>query len=101
MLCIFFHAKHVLNNTQVVRKVFDLYLRIISQPIRISGNTVKEASFHAHFEDVKHHGMSDWEINLVDQAESVDDLRRRESFWQYELDTFQPNGLNERDAALF
>ena len=101
MLCIFFHAKHVLNNTQVVRKVFDLYLRIISQPIRISGNTVKEASFHAHFEDVKHHGMSDWEINLVDQAERVDDLRRRESFWQYELNAFQPNGLNEPDVALF
>ena len=27
----------------------------------------------------------------------MDDLRRRE----YELDTFQPNGLNERDVALF
>ena len=45
--------------------------------------------------------MSDWEISLIDQAGSADDLRRRESFWQYELDTFQPNGLNERDVALF
>ena len=45
--------------------------------------------------------MSDWEITLINQAESVDDLTRRESFWQYELDTFQPNGLNERDVALF
>ena len=61
---------------------------------KISENTIKEASFHAHFEDVKHHGMSDWEINLVDQAESVDDFRRRETFWQYELNTFQPNGLS-------
>ena len=90
MLCIFFHAKHVLNNTQVVRKVFDLYLRIISQPIRISGSTVKEASFHSHFEDVKHHGMSDWEINLVGQAESVDDLRRRESFGSMNSTLFNP-----------
>ena len=32
---------------------------------------------------------------------SVDDVRRRESFWQHELDTFQPNGLNEREVALF
>ena len=94
MLCIIFHAKHVLNKAQVARKVFNLYLRTISQPIRISENTIKEASFHAHFEDVKHHGMSDWEINLVDQAESVDDFRRRETFWQYELNTFQPNGLS-------
>ena len=45
--------------------------------------------------------MSDWEITLIDQVESVDDLRRRESFWQYEHDTFKPNGLNERDVALF
>ena len=45
--------------------------------------------------------MSDWESTLIDQTESVDNLRRRESFWQYELDTFQPNGLNERDVALF
>ena len=45
--------------------------------------------------------MSDWEITLIDQADSVNDLTRREPFWQYELDTFQPNGFNERDVALF
>ena len=45
--------------------------------------------------------MSDWEITLIDQAESVDDLRRIESFWQYEHDTLQTNGLNEHDVALF
>ena len=65
------------------------------------GNSVKQVPFHAHFEDDKHHGMSDWESTLVNQAESVDDLRRRESFWQYELDSFQSNGLNERDVILF
>ena len=101
MLCIFFNAKHVPNNTQVVLKVSDAGLTITSQPIGITLNTVKQALFHAHFEDDKHHGMSDWEITLIDQTESVDNLRRRESFWQYELDTFQPNGLNERDVALF
>ena len=45
--------------------------------------------------------MSHWEIALIDQTESVDDLRRRESFWQSKLDTFQPNGLNQHDVALF
>ena len=45
--------------------------------------------------------MSDWEIALIDQAQSVNDLKRRESFWQHELDTFQPNGLNEHDVVLF
>ena len=55
----------------------------------IKGNTVKQASFHVHFEDDKHNGKS------------VGNLRRREYFWQYEFDTFQPNGLNEGDVALF
>ena len=36
MLCIFFHAKHAIKNTQVVRKVSNLDLKIISQPIGIS-----------------------------------------------------------------
>ena len=45
--------------------------------------------------------MNDWKITLIDQAESVDDIRGRESFQQYELNTFQVNGLNERDVALF
>ena len=67
----------------------------------IKGNTVKPASFHAHFEDDKHHSMSDWEINVIGQTENADDLRRKKSFWKYELDTFQSNGLNERDVALF
>ena len=67
----------------------------------IKGNTVKQASFHAHFEDDKHHGISGWEITLIDQTDGVDDLRRRESFWQYELNTFQPDAHNEHDVALF
>ena len=64
----------------------------------IQGNTVKQASFYAHFYNDKHPCMSDWEITLIDQADSVYELRRRESFWHYELDTFQPNGLKERDV---
>ena len=45
--------------------------------------------------------MSNWEITLINQTDSVEDLWRGESFWQYELNTFQTNGLNERDVALF
>ena len=45
--------------------------------------------------------MSDQEINPIDQTDNEGDRRRRDSFWYYELDTFQPNGLNERDVKLF
>ena len=33
---------------------------------------------------------------MIDQARDVDSFRRSEAFWQYTLDTFHPNGLNER-----
>ena len=45
------------------------------------GNTVKQVLFHTHFEDDKHHGMHDSKITLIDQTDSVDNCRRRESFW--------------------
>ena len=45
--------------------------------------------------------MSDWEINLINQTDAVDNLRRVETFWQYKLDILQPSGLNEYDMALF
>ena len=53
-------------------------------------------SLNTHFEDVKHHGMSEWEISLIDQPNSVDNLKRKRSFRQDQLNTLQPNELNER-----
>ena len=61
---------------------------------------VKQESFHAHFAEGLHQGESDWEVRLIDQGVSVD-VRRRESYWQYELDTFQQNGLNKHEVTLF
>ena len=68
---------------------------------------VKQEPFQAHFAEGLHQGESDWEVRLidqgvsvVDQGVSVDDVRWRKSYWQHELDTFQPNGLNEREPFL-
>ena len=62
---------------------------------------VKQESFNAHFAEVNHNGEDDWEVRLIDQTVNVEELRKRKSFWQHELDTFQLNGLNEREVALF
>ena len=56
---------------------------------------VKQESFHTYFADGIHSGKGDWEVRLIDQSFSTEDLRKRESFWQHELDIFQPNGLTE------
>ena len=42
-----------------------------------------------------HNGIEDWKITIIDRAENVLELRRRESYWQHRLDTFIPNGPNE------
>ena len=62
---------------------------------------VKRELFHAHFANGAQSGEGDWEVRLIDQSDSTEDLRKRESFSQHELDTFQPNGLNEREVTLF
>ena len=64
-------------------------------------NKVKQESFNAYFEEINHNGEDDWEVRLIDQTDNVENLGKRESFWQHELDIFQPNGLNEREVALF
>ena len=52
------------------------------------GNGIKRASFHAYVRDKKHHGMINFEIDLMDQTDSIDNLSRTQSFWLYEFDTF-------------
>ena len=60
---------------------------------------VKQESFHVHFADGVHSDEGDWELRLIDQSDSTKELRKRKLFWQ--CDTFQPNGLNECEVALF
>ena len=39
-------------------------------------------------------------VTIIDRTENVLELRRRESYWQHRLDTFIPNGLNERFVGI-
>ena len=59
-----------------------------------AGGTVTQASFHEHFCQPGHTGITDWEVILIDQAENEPSLRRKESFRQNQLGTFFPDGLN-------
>ena len=101
MYFIFFHVKHPANNTRVALKASDLLNTNQATGVSLKENTVKQESFNAQFEDEEHQGMSDWEITLINQRDSVEDLWKGEFFWQYEINTLQPNELNECDVALF
>ena len=62
---------------------------------------VKQELFQDHFEDGVLSGEGDWEVRLIDPSESTEDLRKRESFWQHEINIFQLNDLNELEVDLF
>ena len=61
---------------------------------------VYQEQFHRHFNYEGHNWVEDWKITITDRAENVVELRRRQSYWQHSLDTFIPNGLNERFIGI-
>lgn len=48
-----------------------------------------------HFADVC--GYTSWTFQIIDHTDSSDGLHRREGYWQHELMTLLPWGLNTRD----
>ena len=59
---------------------------------------VEQKIFHQHFCNDGHHGDEDWSVTLIDQVDNLPMLRKNERFWQYKLNTFYPNGLNEKEV---
>ena len=53
---------------------------------------------HDHFNLPGHAGFSDFDFMIIDQGNCEADVRKREMFWQYKLNTFLPNGLNDREV---
>jgi len=62
------------------------------------GKDITQAGLFEHFCSEDHHGINDWLFQIIDQADSLERVRERESFWQHKLDSFIPNGLNEREV---
>ena len=54
---------------------------------------VEQESFHGHFTDGVHSVEGEWEVRLTDQSDNTEDLIKREHFWEYELEIFQPDGF--------
>ena len=62
-----------------------------------SGASVPKVEFFRHFTEEGHHGfLKDSSVKIIDRLTGGN--RMRESFWQYRLDCFAPNGLNTRQV---
>ena len=64
----------------------------------LRGNSTPQAHLFAHFSQGDHNGMEDWSFQIIDKSNNTKQLREREAFWQFKLDTFAPRGLNERNV---
>ena len=59
---------------------------------------LKQKRFHDHYSTESHTGIEDWVITLIDRADTLKELRKKELYWMYKLKTYAPYGLNEREV---
>ena len=84
----------------VYKSYFRTYARKHKENSLDKGKPVPQASFFNHFFEDGHNGSFRVGIKIIDGADDVFSLRRKELFWQYRLQTFSPKGLNERAADV-
>ena len=48
-----------------------------------------------------HNGIDDGQFTLIEQCETHEQLKERETFWQHRLKTFYPYGLHEKKEYLY
>ena len=59
---------------------------------------LKHKRFHEHYCSDRLNGTVDWVITLIEGADTLKELRRKELYWMYKLKTYAPYGLNERNV---
>ena len=60
--------------------------------------SVKQKRFHEHCCSGRQNGIEDWIIILIDNADTLTELRRKGLYCMYKLKTYVRHGLNERDV---
>lgn len=88
------------NDSQEVKKNFRLITTKIDLHILIFKGTGKLRKSHFAFIS-QQVATADCEGKLIDDVDNIDNIGQRKSYWQHELDTFRPNGLNKRESLPF
>ena len=60
--------------------------------------TLKRIRFLEHYCSDRHNGIEGRVITLIDSADTLQELRRKELYWVYRRKTYASYGLNERDV---
>ena len=62
----------------------------------LSNQARNQKRFHEHYLQNDHHGICDWEITIIDLAETENSLWQKELYWHTKSRTYAPFDLNER-----
>ena len=86
-----------LQSLKILSKFCQLTHHKFKNKKQVPKEALKQKIFHEHFCSDDHNGIQDWVITLIEQVDNEKFLRQRELFWAHKLDTFYPNGLNQRE----
>ena len=64
----------------------------------LSNKAPNQKCFYKHYLQNEHNRICDWEITIIDHAETVKSLKQKELYRYHELKTYAPFGLNGRDV---
>ena len=67
----------------------------------IKKSKVSQQHFHEQYGQHSQNGIHDWQFTLIEQCETHEQLKERETFWQRSLKTSYPYGLNEKREYLY
>ena len=56
---------------------------------------LKQKRFHDHYCTESHTGIEDWVTTLMDRADTLNELRKKELYWMYKLKTYAPTVLTK------
>ena len=67
---------------------------------KLSSQARNQKHFHEHYLQNGYIWICDWEIKIIDHAETIKSLRQKELDWYHKLKTHAPFGLNDRDVYV-
>ena len=83
------------NNYKSVHKKLSHQIRNGTLKTGRYDKPIAQEFLHRHFAQEDHNGFDDFSFKIIDSADDLNATRRKESFWQFKLKTFQPEGLND------
>ena len=60
--------------------------------------SLKEKRFHEDQCSDRHKDIEGWIITVIDSANTLKDLKKKDLLWVYKIKFYGPYGLNERDV---